>query len=73
MRDPFAWALPIGRIFGITVRVHILFIIFVLVMWLKSLRPEKPDGSAIIIAAGLYIFHREQIAGRQEAVPAAPA
>src|SRR5262249_28541155 len=35
MRDPFTWSLPLGRVFGITVRVHILFIIFVLVMWLR--------------------------------------
>src|SRR5262249_24108450 len=32
-----------GRIFGITVRVHILFLIFVLVMWLKKLR-SGADG-----------------------------
>jgi Zn-dependent protease len=25
MRDPFSWSLPIGRLFGITIRVHILF------------------------------------------------
>lgn len=25
MRDPLSWALPIGRAFGITIRVHILF------------------------------------------------
>src|SRR5262245_35417092 len=26
MRDPLTWAFPIGRAFGITIRVHILFI-----------------------------------------------
>jgi Zn-dependent protease len=25
MRDPLSWSLPIGRLFGITVRVHLLF------------------------------------------------
>src|SRR5258707_454363 len=25
MHDPFAWSLPLGRLFGITVRVHWLF------------------------------------------------
>jgi stage IV sporulation protein FB len=44
MRDPFTWALPLGRFFGVTVRVHILFLLFVLVMWLKALPREKPDS-----------------------------
>lgn len=26
MRDPFSWSVPLGRVFGITVRVHVLFI-----------------------------------------------
>jgi Zn-dependent protease len=25
MRDPFAWSIPLGRLFGITIRVHLLF------------------------------------------------
>ena len=25
MRDPFTWSFPLGRMFGITIRVHILF------------------------------------------------
>ena len=25
MRDPFYWSLPLGRLFGITIRVHWLF------------------------------------------------
>src|SRR3954463_15668421 len=25
MNDPFAWSLPVGRLFGITVRIHWLF------------------------------------------------
>jgi Zn-dependent protease len=25
MRDPFSWSFPIGRLFGITIRVHVLF------------------------------------------------
>src|SRR5690242_6586215 len=25
MRDPFSWSFPIGRLFGITVRIHFLF------------------------------------------------
>ena len=39
---------------------------------------DVPDGfmlagSAIIVAAGLYIFHREQIAARRDPVIAPPA
>jgi len=37
MRDPFAWSLPLGRVFGITVRMHVLFFVFVIVMWLKKI------------------------------------
>src|ERR1700722_11736980 len=25
MHDPFAWSVPLGRLFGITIRVHLLF------------------------------------------------
>src|SRR5947209_13355780 len=25
MRDPFAWSFPLGRLFGITIRIHVLF------------------------------------------------
>src|SRR5215831_18645662 len=25
MQDPFAWSIPFGRLFGITIRIHILF------------------------------------------------
>ena len=25
MRDPLSWSVPLGRLFGITIRVHILF------------------------------------------------
>jgi len=25
MHDPFAWSIPVGRVFGITVRIHWLF------------------------------------------------
>ena len=35
MRDPFSWSLPIGRIRGITVRVHILLIIVFLGLYLR--------------------------------------
>jgi Zn-dependent protease len=46
MRDPFTWSLPLGRLFGITVRVHIVFFIFIVVMWLKKLGPDSRPGEA---------------------------
>ena len=36
MRDPFSWSLPLGRIFGIAVRVHMLFFVLVLALWIKA-------------------------------------
>jgi Zn-dependent protease len=36
MRDPFTWSLPLGRMFGITIRVHILFPLFALAMVLRA-------------------------------------
>jgi Zn-dependent protease len=48
MRDPFSWSLPLGRLFGINVRVHILFFVFVLAMWLRAaLSKDFPQGSGL--------------------------
>lgn len=47
MRDPFSWSLPLpGRIFGITVRIHFLFLLFILIMWLKALSRQDLPGYA---------------------------
>jgi len=35
MRDPMSWAFPIGRFFGITVKVHFLLVIVLLGMYLR--------------------------------------
>lgn len=35
MRDPFTWSLPIGRFFGISVRVHVLLVVVFLGFWLR--------------------------------------
>ena len=59
MRDPFAWSFPIGRLFGVTIRVHVLFVVFVLASVLRvafwtppKAHPEDriPDGSWIDIS-----------------------
>lgn len=35
MRDPFSWSFPLGRMFGITLRVHVLFPLFAagIILW----------------------------------------
>src|SRR5437762_2318190 len=59
MRDPFSYSLPIGRLFGITIRIHLLFFIFVLAMWLKAATdPKWPPGagSAMLALLTLVFF-----------------
>ncbi|MFN4258654.1 MAG: site-2 protease family protein [Gemmataceae bacterium] len=36
MRDPFSWSVPLGRLFGINIRVHILFPLVVLGFILRA-------------------------------------
>ena len=36
MRDPFAWSIPLGRLFGITIRVHLLFPVVALGLILRA-------------------------------------
>ncbi|HTU90180.1 MAG TPA: site-2 protease family protein [Gemmataceae bacterium] len=42
MRDPFFWSIPLGRFFGITVRVHILFPIVALGLILRYALKTNP-------------------------------
>ncbi len=43
MRDPFSWSFPMGRLFGVTIRVHILFPLFALAMVLRvAFQKEQP-------------------------------
>jgi Zn-dependent protease len=42
MRDPFTWSVPVGRLFGITIRVHLLFPLLVLGFVLRVAYQEKP-------------------------------
>jgi Zn-dependent protease len=45
MRDPFSWSIPLGRVFGILVRVHILFplVALGLIMRISFSKPSPPD------------------------------
>jgi Zn-dependent protease len=58
MRDPFSWSLPLGRLFGIVIRAHILFPIFILIMWLRvatAPAAEYPPGTGleVLVMMGL--------------------
>jgi len=44
MRDPFSWSFPIGRVFGITVRVHILLIVIFLGLYLRVAAGKESEG-----------------------------
>jgi stage IV sporulation protein FB len=48
--NPFTWAVTIGRVAGITVRVHLLLILFILIMLLRASlpQPQGQPGSASI-------------------------
>jgi stage IV sporulation protein FB len=59
MRDPFTWSLPLGRMFGVTVRMHILFPFFILVLWARAAMDDKsPRGAGLemlILMALLFV------------------
>jgi Zn-dependent protease len=57
MRDPFSWSLPLGRMFGITIRLHILFPLFVLVIWWKAAADLGASaGVQMLIVMGLLFI-----------------
>ena len=57
MRDPFSWSLPLGRMFGITIRLHILFPLFVLVIWWKVAADQgAAPGVQMLIVMGLLFI-----------------
>ncbi len=56
MRDPFSWSLPLGRLFGITIRMHILFVVFVLGMWLRAATLWGSVGGAAMLVIMILLF-----------------
>src|SRR5262245_54746224 len=63
MHDPFAWSIPLGRLFGITVRVHWLFPFVALGLILHIAVGRKdytpPDGTwvdAPTLVAILFVW-----------------
>ena len=59
MRDPFFWSIPLGRVFGITVRVHLLFPVVTLGLILRyAVKPGLPEGTwidAAILSGLLFV------------------
>jgi Zn-dependent protease len=57
MRDPFFWSIPLGRLFGITIRVHLLFPVVAIAMVLRAASmKEVVPGSWIDIAILEVLF-----------------
>jgi stage IV sporulation protein FB len=54
MRDPFSWSLPLGRMFGIIIRLHILFPIFVIAIWWRVAAEQGAAlGVQMLVVMGL--------------------
>ncbi len=47
--DPMSWSLPLGRTFGIGIRIHILFLVVVAVQLGRSVMPAS-DGTQVRLA-----------------------
>jgi len=56
MRDPFTWSLPLGRMFGIHVRMHILFPLFIVVMWLRAVVAKENHATDTLVVLALLFF-----------------
>jgi len=65
MQDPFAWSIPFGRLFGVTIRIHILFPIVAVGLilragWEKDLPPGAwIDATAITVVLFLTVLLHE--------------
>lgn len=55
MRDPFAWSIPFGRLFGVAIRIHILFPFVALAMILRA-AVDKEAVSGQWIDMSLVLF-----------------
>src|SRR4051794_40160744 len=51
MQDPFAWSIPLGRLFGVTIRIHWLFP-FVALGWILHVAFYKPYPEYVVPEGG---------------------
>src|SRR5262245_25771006 len=61
MRDPFSWSWPIGRLFGVNVRIHVLFPLFALGIWMrvafsKDFNHMPGAGADVLVMLGLLFL-----------------
>jgi stage IV sporulation protein FB len=54
MRDPFNLSIPLGRLFGVTIRVHILFIILMIIIIARAFARDT-SGSGIWFEVLIYL------------------
>lgn len=54
MRDPINWSIPLGRLFGVNIRIHILFPIVALGLILRVAYRKTPLGDSVY-PAGAWI------------------
>lgn len=59
--NPMRWAVPLYRLWGITVKLHVIFIIFVLIWLIRSISPDSigfaPTLIMLISVFGLVLLH----------------
>jgi stage IV sporulation protein FB len=53
MRDPLSWSLPLGRLFGIVIRIHVLFPVIAVGLILRAGFHKNAEPNDWIIASGL--------------------
>jgi Zn-dependent protease len=56
MRDPLSWSLPLGRLFGITLRMHVLFPVIVIALLLRAYYKDQTPGVASDVALLMAIL-----------------
>ena len=59
MHDPFSWSFPIGRLFGITIRIHVLFPVLALGLVIRAAFNDKTiDGTwqDVAMLMGILFF-----------------
>jgi Zn-dependent protease len=56
MRDPLNWSIPLFRVFGIQVRLHILYIVVVLGMMLRQIRIDREHWLDYLVMFVLILF-----------------
>lgn len=54
MRDPMSWALPVARLFGVTVKIHILYPLIALGLILRAGADKSAPAGAWVEAAILF-------------------